>query len=185
MRTRLLVCMAVVVAAGCVPSLHSIVTDKTLTYDPALAGRYQADETVWTITGDPNEKSYAIVIKEKEDKQSLLKAKLVDVQGVRFLDFYPSDDARLNTGDWFNAHILPVHVFWKLDKTEAGYTLAGLNPDNLKTLLADNPGVVKHEVVEGRVVLTDSAENLQKFLLDALKIEKVFGDAMELKHVKE
>lgn len=185
MRARLLICMVAVVVAGCVPSLHSIVTDKTLTYDPALAGRYQADDTVWTITGDPNEKSYEIVIKEKEDKQSLLRAQLVDVQGTRFLDFYPSDDAKLNTGDWFNAHILPVHCFWKLDKSETGFALAAINPDNLKSILKDKPQLVKHELVEDRVVLTDSAENLQKFLLEALKIEKLFGEPIELKTVAD
>jgi hypothetical protein len=82
MRTRqwLYVC-AILVVGGCVPSLHSIVTEKTLIYDPALPGSYQTEDTRWTITGDPNDKSYSIIIKEKEDKQSLLTAQLVEIQG--------------------------------------------------------------------------------------------------------
>jgi hypothetical protein len=186
MRTRqwLYVC-AILVVGGCVPSLHSIVTEKTLIYDPSLPGSYQTEDTCWTITGDPNDKSYSIVIKEKEDKQSLLTAQLVEIQGHRFLDFYPSDEAELNTGDWFNAHILAVHVFWKLDKTEQGFSIFCMNPDTIKEVLEAKPQLVKHEVVEeDRVVLTDTPENLQKFLLAGLTIEKFYGDAVELKPVK-
>lgn len=180
-----LLCMVLVVA-GCVPSLHSIVTEETLTYDPAFVGRYEGDDTIWTVTGDPNEKSFAIVIQEKNEKRSLLTAQMVDIQGHRFIDFSPSDDAELNTGDWFNAHILPVHIFWKLDKTENGYSLAGINPDNLESALKAKPQLVKHEIVDDdRIVLTDSPENLQKFLIEGLKVEKFYGDAMELKSVKD
>jgi hypothetical protein len=185
MRTGYLLCLGLIIVGGCVPSLHSIVTDESLTYDPALPGRYQADDTVWTITGDPNEKSYEIVITEKDNKQSLLTAQLVDIQGKRFLDMYPSDEAKLNTGDWFNAHILAVHGFWRLEKTESGYSLAALNPDTVKQILKDKPQLVKHEIVEeDRVVLTDTAENLHKFLIAGLSIEKFYGDFSELKPIQ-
>lgn len=187
MRTRLYLCLtAALLIAGCVPSLHSIVTEKTLTYDPALVGRWEAQDTAWTITGDPNDKSYAIAIIESENKQSPLTGRLVEIQGKRFLDLYPSGDAKLNTGDWFNAHLLPVHGFWKLDKAETGFTLSVMNPDTIKDLLAGNPQLIKHEVVEeDRIVLTDTPENLQKFLIAGLGIEKFYGDAMELKPVKD
>lgn len=179
--------MAILLAGGCVPSLHSIVTEKTLVYDPAFVGKFQVEDAVWTVAADPNEKSYGIQIQEKEGKQSLLVGRIAEFQGRRFLDLYPSNDEKLNTGDWFNAHILPVHTFWQLEKADGHYTLKPLNPDTVKAVLKDKPQLVKHELVDedDRVVLTDTAAKLQDFLIAGLSIEKFYGEAFELKPLKD
>lgn len=182
MRTRLALSLAaILVIAGCVPSLHSIVTEKTLTYDPALVGKWQADDTAWTITGDPESKFYDVEIAE-DGKSSKLRAQLVDLQGNRFLDMVAADGKQLNTGDWFNAHILPVHNFWKIEKTASGYTIYDMKYETVESIIKDKPETIKHEVVEGgRIVLTDNAENLQKFLVEGLTIDNFYTEAVELK----
>jgi hypothetical protein len=183
MRTRSVLFLAVtLIIAGCVPSLHSIVTEKTLTYDPALVGKWQADDAVWTITGNAEDKSYDVEILEKEDKKSKLKAQLVELQGHRFLDMVADDGTQLNTGDWFNAHILPVHNFWKIEKKDAGYVIYDMKYETVQSVIKDKPETIKHEVVgDNRIVLTDSAENLQKFLIAGLTIKDFYTEAVELK----
>ena len=65
-----------------------------------------------------------------------------------------------------------------------GLMIAMMNPDTVSELLEKKPGLVKHEVVEdGRIVLTDTPENLQKFLLEGMKVEDFFGDVEELERV--
>ncbi|HOK95301.1 MAG TPA: hypothetical protein PK052_08995 [Anaerohalosphaeraceae bacterium] len=173
------------ILAGCVPSLHQLWTDKTLIFDDTIAGTYKQDESTWVFVGNPQEKSYTLTISEKEGRQSKLIARLVEVSGKRFFDFYPATDAELEAGEWLKLHILPVHLFFKVEKTAESFKLAAMNPDEVGKLLKEKPQLIKHEVVEDdRVVLTDRAENLQKFLLEGLAVEKFFGDPMELCPVK-
>lgn len=172
--------------AGCVPSLHQLYTEKTLVYDPQIVGKYGEPEEYWMFVGDPNDKSYELTIVEGKGKQSKLKAHFVKFGGQRFFDFYPSDLDELEGGDWLKFHILPVHLFFKVEQTEPNLMIAMMNPDTVGELLEKKPGLVKHEVVEdGRVILTDTPENLQKFLLESMKVEDLFGDVEELERVKE
>lgn len=168
--------------AGCVPSLHELWTEKTQVYDDTIAGTYQQDDAVWTFAGDPNDKSWTLTIDEKEGKQSKLIAHLVQVGGQRFFDFYPAGDAQIETGEWVKFHLVPAHLFFKVDKTAESFKIAPMNPEEVGKLLKEKPQLVKHEVIkDNRVVLTDTPENLQKFLLEGLMVKDFFGDPGELK----
>lgn len=173
------------ILAGCVPSLHQLWTDKTLIYDDTIAGTYKQDESTWIFVGNPQDKSYTLTITEKEGRQSKLIAHLVEVSGKRFFDFYPASDSEIEAGEWLKMHLIPAHLFFKVDKSAESFKLAATNPEEVGKLLKEKPQLVKHEVVENdRVVLTDSPENLQKFVLEGLAVEKFFGDPVELKPVK-
>ncbi len=164
--------------AGCVPSLHQLWTEKTLVYDEAFVGKYKEGENSWEFTGDPNNKSYELLITEEKDKESKLSAHLVNVEGQLFFDFYLAGD--VEGGDYTKMHLIAVHTFWKVEKTEDGFTLAVMEPDEVGTLLKEKPELVKHERADDdhdRVILTDAPENLQKFLITAQKLNKeVFGE---------
>ena len=169
---------SVLIISGCVPSLHQLWTDKTLVYDEAFVGRFKEGGTIWQFTGDPNDKSYEVVITEEKSKESKLTAHLVDVEGQLFFDFYPSDDAEIECGDWLKFHLLAAHLIFKVEKTETSFSLAAMDPEEVEKLLKEKPELIKHELVEeDRVVLTDTPENLQKFLIAVQKLnKKVFGD---------
>jgi hypothetical protein len=172
--------------AGCVPSLHQLYTANTLVYDPAIAGNWQHDDERWQFVGDPNDKSYELTIVDKEGKPSQLVAHLVKIDDHRFFDFYPAEDAQLEAGDWLKFHLLPVHLFFSVEKKQDALFLAAMNPDEIRKMLQEKPNWIKHEVVEDdRVVLTDSPENLQKFLLEGLKTDDFFGEPFELTPVSE
>lgn len=166
---------------GCVPSLHQLYTSNTLVYDPSIAGTWQQSEERWQFVGDPNDKSYNLTVTEKDGQKSELLVHLVEVDGQRFFDFYLSDDSEIEAGSWTKFHLLTVHSFYKVEKTETTFTVAAMGPDDVGKLLKEKPDMVKHEFVEDdRVVLTDTPENLQKFLLEGLKIEGFFGDPTDL-----
>ena len=172
--------------AGCVPSLHQFYTRQTLVYDPAIAGTWQQDDERWEFVGDPNTYAYALTITDKNDKQSKLIAHLVEIDEQRFFDFYPAADAEIEAGDWLKFHLVPVHLFFKVEKTEEGLSVAAMNPDAIQKLLAEKPEQVKHELVEDdRVILTDTPQNLQKFVIDGMKTEGFFGKPVELRPVEQ
>jgi hypothetical protein len=173
------------VMVGCVPSLHELYTDETLVFDPAIAGKWQQekDDAVWEFEPDAESKSYALMIHEEEDKQSELTVHLVEIGGKRFFDLFPADDAEIETGDWMKAHLIPGHLFVRVEQTEPNLVLAVMNPDTLDKLLKDKPGLVKHERMDDRLVLTDSPKGLQAFITAGLKIDKFFGDPVTLKRI--
>ena len=166
---------------GCVPSLHQLWTKDTLVYEDAIAGTYREGGNVWEFVGDPENRSYALTIHEDDDKTSQLTAHLVEVEGERFFDFYPADDAQLEGGDWMKFHLIPAHLFFHVSATEPNLVIAAMDPDKVEKLLKEKPDMVKHEMIEDdRVVLTDLPEGLQRFLLKGLKIEGFFGDLQAL-----
>ena len=189
MKTHIyLTLLLILVISGCVPSLHQLWTKDTLTYDEAIRGKYAEGSNVWEFVGDPEKKSYALTIHEKDDKVSELTAHLVQVQDQRFLDMYPADDAEIECGDWMKYHLLRSHLFMHVTATEPNLIIAAMNPDEITELLQEKPNLVKHEIInedEDRVVLTDSPENLQAFLLEGLKVNDFFGEPQALTPIHE
>jgi hypothetical protein len=172
------------ILTGCVPSLHQLWTDKRLVYDEAINGKYQESDTVWEFVGNPERKSYGLTIYEKDNQISKLTAHLVDVNGQRFLDLYPSDEAEIEGGDWLKFHLVPAHLFLRVEQTEPALALAAMNPNAVDKLLAETPGLIKHErIKDDRVILTDSPEKLQQFLIAGIKIEGFFDEPQVLPRV--
>ena len=187
MKTKgVFILLSAVLIGGCVPSLHELYTQDTLVYDEAFVGKFQEGTQVWEFVGDPEDKSYKLTIHEKKDVKSEFKAHLVNLQGQLFFDLFPTGE--IEAGDYTEMHLVPAHLFWKVNKTDAGFTLAVMG-DGFGQLLEDDPKVVKHEQLKDedgkdeRIVLTDSPENLQKLLIKGLQIEDFFGEPGEFKRL--
>lgn len=169
---------------GCVPSLHELYTEDTVVYDPAILGDWQQDEATWSISGDPNAKSYKILITQKEnDKifENKMDGRLVELDGKRYLDMFPDKNVDLNVGSWFFTGLLRAHLFLKLEVKDGNLLLSAMNPNTVEEMLKQNPEIVKHEKTEDRSVLTASPKELQVFIKKYGSTEKFFGDPMELK----
>lgn len=177
---------SLILIAGCVPSLHELWTEKTLVYDEAINGKYQAGDNIWEFVGNPDKKSYQLTIHEDENEFSSLVAHLVQIEDERFLDTYPAD-TRFDGGQWKVLHMVPAHLFFHVSGTDPNLVIAAMNPDKVGELLEEKPELVKHEVVDNNdyFVLTDSPENLQKFVLAGLKVEGFFGELEALEPFKE
>lgn len=185
MKTRILG-FAVLTAClvGCVPSLHELYTEDTLVYDPALVGAWGEKDSTWTFKGDPNEKSYDILVTETGDnktKESKLIGRLVELDGKRYLDIFPQKDVELNVGAWVSAGLLRAHLFMKTEIKDDTLLLAVMKPEVLEKLIEKDPAAVKHEKTEDRIVLTASPKELQEFIKKNAATEDFFDKLMELK----
>lgn len=183
-KTRYGASLMLLVLMGCVPSIHELYTEETLIFDPAIAGKWQQEDgTVWEFVPDEKTKSYQLTIHEEEDQKSKLVAHLVDLDGARFFDFYPAEDADIEAGDWVKFHLIPGHLFVRVEQTEPNLVLAVMNLETVGKLLAEKPKMVKHERRDDAVILTDSSKNLQAFITAGIEIEKFFTDPITLKRI--
>lgn len=161
------------VAAGCIPSLNPLYTDKDLSFDPALVGAWgDMDDASgsWTFTRS-GPQSYGLVIRDKGNT-SLMEARLVALGDYRFLDLYPNEDglAAAKVEDFYRAALVPGHLFLKVLQVEPELRLVLLDEEWLDKLLAADPGAIRHNRAaesgrDHRVVLTASTAELQAFVL--------------------
>ena len=172
---------------GCVPSLHCLYNEKTLEYDPKLVGCWGEpgdDDEKWSFTGDAEKKVYKLTITEEKDEISILDAHLVNLDGKRFLDLTAGQDERMDQfGGWYRAHLLGAHTFLQVHQTDPNLVISVMDPDKTKKLLAEKPQLLKHEIVEDRVVLTASTEQLQAFFKDEKNLKAVFGEPQAMKRL--
>jgi hypothetical protein len=171
--------------AGCVPSLHELYTMETLVYDPDLVGTWVGENATWTFQGDPNNKSYKLLIIEQDEKrgrlENRLEAHLVELEGGDYLDVFADKDVKLNVGNWFSTSLLRAHIFMKIQIKANSITLAIMNPDVVEKMLETNPSIIKHEKTEDRVVLTASPKELQEFIKKNAAAKDFFGEPEEMK----
>jgi hypothetical protein len=185
MKTRIGLIVFAVCLAGCVPSLHELYTADTLAYDPDLVGTWGSNSATWTFEGDPNNKSYKLLIVEQDEKRGRLEnkmeARLVELDGRDYLDVFADKEVKLNVGNWFSTSLLRAHVFLKLQIKANSITLAIMNPDVVEKMIEKNPSVIKHEKTEDRVVLTAAPKELQMFLIKNVATKDFFGEPEEMK----
>jgi len=180
MKTKRIVAgVFIILLGGCVPSLHELYTDDTLVFDNALLGKWEHDKELWQFDEAADGKSYNLVITQDEKQKNVLVGHLVKIEKHLFLDLYPGD-MDLNVGDWYKLHLLPVHTFLKVDAVKPTIVLRAMDPETFEKMVEEKPELIKHEVIEDRVVLTASTKELQAFVKKHADIEGFFGDEFEL-----
>ena len=181
---------------SCVPSLHPLYTDKELVFDEKLLGSWGESDQVWEFKKGEKEKSYDLVTDEKgkkgeftvylvriQDSAKADKEKESARQTLLFLDLYPKEP-KLEANDFYKYHLLPVHTFLKIEQPGTSLKIRAMNPEKLQEMLKDKPDLIKHEVVEDRIVLTASTKQLQKFMLEHANDEGLFGDPTEMERIE-
>lgn len=181
---------------SCVPSLHPLYTDKELVFEEELLGSWGQDDEVWEFKKGQEQKSYDLITKE-EGKKGEFTAYLVKIQDspktdkekqaagrtLLFLDLYPKEP-QLEANDFYKFHLLPVHTFIKIEQIEPTLRMRVMSPDKLKEILEDRPELIKHEVLEDRIVLTASTKQLQSFMLKHAEDQGMFSEPTTLERVK-
>jgi hypothetical protein len=59
-----------------------------------------------------------------------------------------------------------------------------MNPEKVKKILENDPNLTKHEIVQERLLLTASTEELQKLMKAHANDEDFFGESSEWKRVQ-
>ena len=189
-----------VLLGGCVPviSLYPLYDDESLIFEEKLLGTWVDDpnspETTWQFKRvvdrsrvdweleppEKPEKAYQLVLVNNQDgTKGSFYAHLVKLKSRLFLDVYPGQlpCAQLDAKrDWvFNTiFFIPGHSFVLIDSIEPQLKMRWTTEDEMKKLLKEEPKAIKHELLEGRVILTASTAQLQQFVLKYADDRRVF-----------
>jgi len=77
-------------------------------------------------------------------------------------------------------HLLRARTFFLVRQIEPRLRVSAMNPDWLKKYLQRNPAAIRHEVVDGRIVLTAATRELQAFLLEQATTQDAFGKPADM-----
>lgn len=166
---------------GCVPSLNPLYTEKDLIFDHSLIGIWTEDGTgeSWAFS-NCDELSYTLVHTDVGGKKGKFDARLVKVADKTFLDITPADP-QFTQNDFYRGHFFSTHTFVYIVQKGPTVKVAILEPKWLKEVLAENPNAIRHERIQGEIVLASSPEETQKFLLANLNTREAFSQPIELK----
>ena len=121
------------------------------------------------------EKSYRLTIISKDEKKEVYVANLANIGGDIFMDLYPIKEFdSKNISDNF----FPVHTFYKVRVTENEFTMIHFDLEKLNDLFESNLIRLRHENVEGTVLITAQPKEMQKFLDKYADDESVFDEVI-------
>lgn len=119
-----------------------------------------------------HDESYLMTVKTDEKYEKYI-AHLTDIGGDLFLDLYPI--TAFSSGA-FSDNYFPVHTFLKIAVNEKKMDLTFFNLEKLNELFESNLIRLRHETVDGVVLITAKPEELRKFLNRYSDDESVFED---------
>jgi hypothetical protein len=168
----------ILLIAGCVASsLHPLFTEKDLAFDSALLGTWAAQDEEDTLTfSDAGEKSYELVYSVEGQKMEF-KAHLVQLGEFNFLDIFPKVS---KDHDVF--HFIPAHTFWKIQRDGDILLTYRLDQGWIEERIKKNIIRIPHQLIEDRLILTASTEELQELVLKYA--EQAFDDFGEFQRQK-
>lgn len=180
MKTRNLIAIsaAVILLAACIPSVNPFYQDKDVVSDPHLNGEWQdgSDEReVWAFEQTTN-KSYILTVTE-QGKTGKFSAHLFKLKDAQFLDLTPADcDYATNQVELVAFSMFPGHLLMRVAQIEPELKMAGWDYDWLGKYLETNSTAIGYHRESDRVVLTDSTENLQNFVLKHMGTNELFKE---------
>ena len=182
---KLLFYLLAALLVGCIPvmSLYPIYTEKEVVFEEKLLGIWvqQDSNNVWEFKHpDESEKVYELNLYENEVKKGVLTARLAKLDERLLLDVHPTkfpseqEDVEKIKLPYNAFFFTPGHTFAIIDSIEPQLKIRWSIDDELEKLLKEEPNAVKHELVEGRVILTASTKQLQSFVLKYADDKRVF-----------
>lgn len=185
MKTKLFVGLVALLFAGCVvPSLHPLFAERDYLYAPDVVGRWvpkdEKDKEVWDFTEDGRQ--YLLTHTDDRGHKATFHIAAGSIGTNVFLDFSPLDPTPgTELNGLMQAHLLPVHLFAKLVKTNDDLTLVALDVGWLNKHLKTNPAALAHaRQADDAPLLTASTAELKKFVARHAHDEKAFKNAVVL-----
>ena len=154
---------------GCfVLSIHPLYFEKDLVFESGLVGTWGEKEhkkdlaELW-IFKKSGDKSYRLIVREKDEGEGIFEAHLLKLGEYLFLDLYPEEP---ETGlEFYNMHVIPAHSFLRVSLEGHVLRLALFDLDWLKKNIEQNKVTIKHERRDDMIVLIASTKELQEFVL--------------------
>jgi hypothetical protein len=126
------------------------------------------------------EKSYKMTLFEDDEITEEFTAHLTQIGEDLFLDLYPIAQYSSNS---FSVNFFPVHTFFKVDLATDSLTITSFDLDKLNKLFESNLIRLRHENVEGNIIITAQPRELQKFFDKYSDDENVYEDPVSYERV--
>jgi hypothetical protein len=197
MRATLLVLfvLMVVVASGCLRSLHPLYTEKDLVYKRELLGSWVEEDTAgfWTFVRF-GEKRYKLTHRQRGYQEGFIRSETVPGDSATFevhlaqfgellfMDLYPEPLERRN--DLCKIHWIPVHTFSRVWIENDALKMSMLNAEWLEKMIDDDRLKIAHTRVEDELILTASTEVLQKLVISFANDSEAFPEPRVLFRVE-
>lgn len=168
---------------GCIPSIHPIYTQDDLVDKKELEGKWMDKEdksNFWTFTGKGNG-AYTLEFIEN-GKKGLFEVHLVKLGSTYYLDFYPDQESK-NSSDQNSLYattLFPMHIFGKISFESTGPKIHLFDPDWLKKVINERRIRIKHEKIDGDILLTAGTKELQQFILKYQHETKAYSTVVDL-----
>ena len=172
------------ILAGCVPSLHPLYTEQDLIFAQQLLGIWQKPDSNenWRFEKDPaqDNKYYQATYTDDKGNDGTFVAALIKLNGTMFLDLFPKKP-ECDCRPLYPFHFYPVHNFVKIQQIQPTLKMMVIDPEKVKQMLAEDPNLIPHEVVDDRLVITASTAQLQRFVADYADYPQLFVQAWDLR----
>lgn len=119
-----------------------------------------------------SEKSYKMTV-SSDGKIEVYLAHLVDIDGELFMDLFPAVEYSSNP---FSENYFPVHTFMKIQVNGDLLDFTFFDLEKLNKLFESNLIRMRHENVDGQILITAQPKEIQKFLGKYSDDESVFDD---------
>ena len=173
---------AALILTGCAPSLHPFYDEKDVVFNGALLGSWisgSGEKLTFTKSGEDH---YDLLYVD-EDAPARFEARLVELDGVTFLDLYPHNPD--NANGLFMANIVKGHMLGRVVIGEKSLSIALMDDNRLRELSDRRELGLAHErIADGSIVLTAPTSELQAFVLRTANDEEVFGAAEIFRRLK-
>ncbi len=182
--------LLVVLAHGCIPSVHPLYTMDDVVMDHRLLGVWKSTEEEhppkfsglplrgakdqWTFETH-GEDAYILTLTEKEEKvQEQFIVHLVQLGDHYYFDFFPQNDQEAGVPPIERTilgymTLFPVHAFAKVEFTDQELRIRFFNDEWLKKLFDQRKVRIKHEKTVDGILLTAPTKDLQQFLIKYAK----------------
>lgn len=176
----ILISSLVLLLGGCIiTSLHPLYTDEKVIFEEKLIGKWSSENDIWEFRPDEGQRYKMRVF--PGDKQGHFVAHLVRLKDMMFLDILPAElSEEFKDNNYYMLHLIPTHSFIKVNQTGSKLQLLQMDADKVGEMLEADPNILKHEVIEDRIVLTAQPKELQDFMLKYADTEGLFSDPIEL-----
>jgi hypothetical protein len=175
-----LILAIVVFAASCIPTLNPLYTEADLIMDPALVGTWVDKESgeMWTFSNTEKFK-YSVIHLDSDGRKSQYDGRLVKLENKLFLDIVPIKSGSIQN-EFHQGLFFATHTFVHVVSTESTVQISYMDARWLKDFLAANPEAIRHEKINGEILLTSSPKETQKFVLAHLTTREAFSAPTEL-----
>lgn len=166
--------------AGCyVQSLRPLYSDKIVTYDGDLLGKWvSVEDDEFTFTLEDTARGMYTLISSESGVTGRFQAVLVDIEDVEFLDILP--EAPKNENGFYADHLLRVHNILRVQRDADTLRVSAFDPEWLETMAAQKELTVDQVPLDGAVLLTASTRDLQSFVRTYAHTPAAFTDPVKL-----